>query len=216
MPRVFGLVSSMNLAVPTGTMYSFGGSSAPSGFLLCDGSSLSTTTYAALFAAIGYTYGGAGANFSLPDARGKALVAAGTYTDAVSGAITRTVGQVLGAEKHGLATGEMPNHTHAMKNHTHSGTSGNSNQSLDHSHMSVVEGFAGSIGGNSTIANSTMSGATLVSRTSAANTTTTNLTTHTHTVTTGGPSDNTSDPAGSGTTHNNMQPSLVVSAIIKY
>lgn len=42
----------------------------PSGWLYCDGSSKSTTTYSRLFAIIGYTYGGSGANFSLPDFRG--------------------------------------------------------------------------------------------------------------------------------------------------
>lgn len=46
-------------------------SSIPAGALLCDGSSLSTTAYAHLFSAIGYTWGGSGANFNLPDLRGK-------------------------------------------------------------------------------------------------------------------------------------------------
>ena len=44
-------------------------SSAPLGWLACDGSSVSTTTYANLFAALGYAYGGSGANFNLPDFR---------------------------------------------------------------------------------------------------------------------------------------------------
>lgn len=35
--------------------------------LLCDGSSVSTTTYTDLFAVIGYNYGGSGANFNLPN-----------------------------------------------------------------------------------------------------------------------------------------------------
>jgi microcystin-dependent protein len=37
-----------------------------SGWLACDGSTLDTTTYSLLFAVIGYTYGGSGANFDLP------------------------------------------------------------------------------------------------------------------------------------------------------
>jgi len=45
-------------------------SSAPTGWLICNGASLSTTTYANLFAAIGYAYGGSGANFNIPDFRG--------------------------------------------------------------------------------------------------------------------------------------------------
>jgi microcystin-dependent protein len=43
----------------------------PTGFLERDGSSLDTTAYAALFAEYGYKYGGSGANFNLPDDRGK-------------------------------------------------------------------------------------------------------------------------------------------------
>jgi microcystin-dependent protein len=56
--------------VPTGLMSMWAASTAPSGWLECNGASLSTTTYAALFAIIAYTYGGSGANFNLPDMRG--------------------------------------------------------------------------------------------------------------------------------------------------
>lgn len=57
--------------VPTGAVFWFAASTAPSGFLLCNGGALSTTTYAALFAIIGYTYGGSGGTFNLPDLRGE-------------------------------------------------------------------------------------------------------------------------------------------------
>ncbi len=59
---------------PIGTIKMYGASTAPSGYLLCDGSSISTTTYATLFAVIGYNFGGSGATFSLPafhDATGR-------------------------------------------------------------------------------------------------------------------------------------------------
>ena len=39
----------------------------PTGYLICDGSSIDTTTYADLFAVLGYSYGGSGANFNLPE-----------------------------------------------------------------------------------------------------------------------------------------------------
>lgn len=42
------------------------GSTAPKGWLLCNGASVSTTTYAPLFAKIAYSFGGSGANFTLP------------------------------------------------------------------------------------------------------------------------------------------------------
>lgn len=53
-----------------GLIYMFAGSTAPSGFLKCNGASLSTSTYANLFGAIGYSYGGSGSNFNVPDMRG--------------------------------------------------------------------------------------------------------------------------------------------------
>lgn len=40
---------------------------APKGWLACDGSSKSTTSFAALFAVIGYTFGGSAGNFSVPN-----------------------------------------------------------------------------------------------------------------------------------------------------
>ena len=50
----------------------------PSGYLACNGASLSTTTYSALFNVIGYTYGGSSPNFLLPDFRGTFLRGNGT------------------------------------------------------------------------------------------------------------------------------------------
>ena len=57
--------------VPTGAVFWFAANAAPVGYLKADGATLSTSTYAALFAVIGYTYGGAGAAFNLPDLRGE-------------------------------------------------------------------------------------------------------------------------------------------------
>ncbi len=64
--------------MPTGSIIGFGGT-APSGYLLCDGASYDTTAKAALFAVIGYTYGGSGANFNVPDLRGRMSVGKGTH-----------------------------------------------------------------------------------------------------------------------------------------
>jgi microcystin-dependent protein len=59
-----------NMLVPTGAVMAFAMNGAPTGWLAADGASVSTATYAALFAAIGYTYGGSGGSFNLPDLRG--------------------------------------------------------------------------------------------------------------------------------------------------
>ena len=62
--------------IPAGSMLPYGGATAPPGWLLCDGSAVSRTTYAALFAAISTAFGaGDGSTtFNLPDARGRVLV----------------------------------------------------------------------------------------------------------------------------------------------
>ena len=68
--------------IPTGVILTFGGSTVPEGFLLCNGATISRTTYAKLFAAIGTLYGaGDGATtFNLPDMRDKFAEGSGTYT----------------------------------------------------------------------------------------------------------------------------------------
>jgi microcystin-dependent protein len=67
---------------PVGGMTPYGGASAPTGWLLCDGSAVSRTTYYALFQAIGTGWGvGDGSTtFNLPDAIGAAPVGVGTST----------------------------------------------------------------------------------------------------------------------------------------
>lgn len=69
-------------AMPAGAVIPFAGSSAPTGFLLADGSAVSRTTYSALFTAIGTTFGaGDGSTtFNLPDLRGIFVRGAGTQT----------------------------------------------------------------------------------------------------------------------------------------
>lgn len=67
---------------PIGAIQAFGGSVAPSGWLLCQGQAISRTTYADLFAVIGTNFGvGDGSTtFNLPDPREASLVGAGTNT----------------------------------------------------------------------------------------------------------------------------------------
>ena len=65
-----GVISATAYAVLSGTVIMWAADSAPSGYLECNGASVSTTTYAALFTAIGYTFGGSGSNFNIPDMRG--------------------------------------------------------------------------------------------------------------------------------------------------
>jgi microcystin-dependent protein len=83
--------------------------SAPTGWLLCDGSAVSRTTYAGLFAILSTTYGvGDGSTtFNLPDLRGRFPVGknAGTFS---------ALGGTGGEETHTLTVPEMPAHTHPL------------------------------------------------------------------------------------------------------
>lgn len=75
-----------SVATPAGAVMAFAMNSAPSGWLACNGSNVSRTTYAALFAAIGTTYGaGDGSTtFALPDLRGYFVRGSGTNSDATA------------------------------------------------------------------------------------------------------------------------------------
>ena len=59
------------VTTPAGTVNYFANVNSPIGYLECNGQSVSTTQYPELFNAIGYLYGGAGANFNVPDLRGE-------------------------------------------------------------------------------------------------------------------------------------------------
>lgn len=81
------ILTAVNTAIPAvtpaGAVMDFAGSTAPLGWLECDGSAVSRTTYSALFAAISTTWGpGDGvATFNLPSSSGRARIGRGTGTD---------------------------------------------------------------------------------------------------------------------------------------
>jgi microcystin-dependent protein len=97
-------------AVPTGAVTAYAGASAPAGWLLCDGSAVSRTTYADLFTAIGTAYGaGDGSTtFNLPDTRGRVQVGKG------SNASVDTLGENEGVTE----TNRRPQHRHTPHTHT--------------------------------------------------------------------------------------------------
>ena len=79
--------------VPVGGMIAFGGTAAPSGWLLCYGQAVSRTTYAALFATIGIAYGGGDGSttFNVPDRRGRVSVGTDNMGGVAAGRVTAAV-----------------------------------------------------------------------------------------------------------------------------
>lgn len=183
--------------MPSGSITQFAGSSAPTGWLLCDGSAVSRTTYARLFAVIGTTYGvGDGSTtFNLPDLQGRVPVgydSGQTEFDAL--------GETGGTKTHTLTTGEMPSHSHS---HTHS-FSGTTASDGSHSH-SVTAGLGGGdVGLTAGASNYNLLEESKTTSTAGSHT-------HTYSGTTG--SDATT--SGSGGAHNNLQPYIALHYIIK-
>jgi microcystin-dependent protein len=60
-----------NSGAPVGAILYYPSATIPVGWMICDGASLSTTTFSLLFSKIGYTFGGSGSVFRLPDLRGE-------------------------------------------------------------------------------------------------------------------------------------------------
>lgn len=188
--------------LPAGVVLPWAGVSAPSGYLLCDGSAVSRTTFSTLFANIGTTYGvGDGSTtFNLPNMLGRTPVGAGTYTDPVLGSTTRTLGTSAGAASHTLSVSEMPSHNHggATGSHVHqmftpsaTGTQrlpaegGDSVEVISNQGGDFSYTMSGRIGGATPTAGQTNSATSSISA------------------------------QGGGSSHNNMQPYLVLNYIIK-
>src|SRR5690606_38542325 len=97
------------------------------GWFHCNGAAVSRTTYAALFARIGTTYGvGDGSTtFNLPDLRGRVVAgydagaATGRLTSGGAGINSGVMGAAGGAQTHTLTTAEMPAHSHNVNDPGH-------------------------------------------------------------------------------------------------
>lgn len=102
--------------IPAGVIFDYAGSSVPTGWLACDGSAVSRTTYAALFSAIGTTWG-VGDNsttFNVPDFRGRTTIGSGTGTVVLTFASrssdTITVTGATNANNNTVQTGQIVNY----------------------------------------------------------------------------------------------------------
>lgn len=176
--------------IPTGTVMDFAGTSEPSGFLFCYGQAVSRTTYAALFAALGTTYGtGDGSTtFNLPDLRGRVTAGkddmGGTSANRLTSPINGdNLGAAGGSESHTLTAAQIPAHTHPVNDPGHTHT-----QDCSVRLPSAGNNFNTPFNGGATAAlpvNSATTGITIGNNT------------------------------GGGGAHNNVQPTLILNKIIK-
>lgn len=96
--------------LPVGTIVAFGADTVPTGWLNCDGSAVSRTVYADLFAICGVVFGAGNGSttFNLPDLRGRAGIGVGQG----SGLTNRVIAAKSGAEGHPLSVNELAVHHH--------------------------------------------------------------------------------------------------------
>ena len=142
--------------LPSGSMQMYAGAvtqsassgiittTAPSGWLLCDGSIVLRSTYNALWVALGttsspYGQGNGSTTFALPDMRSKVPIGVGTG----SGLTARTLGGVVGAENTTLAVTNLPSHDHAFT------PAGSVASESGHVHASANAGFHAHASNNS-------------------------------------------------------------------
>lgn len=213
--------------VPTGTIVSYAGTTAPAGWAFCDGSQVSRTTYATLFTALGTTYGvGNGTTtFNIPDLRGRTIfgkddmggAAAARLTTAGGISADNTLGATGGTQTKTLATANLPAH-----NHTFTGSSvATSSDAHSHTYYDAyfAENGGSGVGGNAVFGTSagtdndnsfrfrTSSNGFSNSQSGIA----TSSDAHSHTVTAAGTISNT----GSGTAVQVINPAIVLNYIIK-
>ena len=115
-----------NIYTPVGSIITYAGTTSPGGWLLCDGSEVSKTSYPRLFSVIGTTYGtpgdGDSSKFVLPNLADRVPVGK-------SGAAA--VGGLGGNSSITLSIPQLPAHTHTGStalngSHSHSGSISNS------------------------------------------------------------------------------------------
>ena len=101
--------------IPTGAILDFAGSSAPDGYLLCDGQVVSRTTYAALYAVVGDTWGNGNGSttFNVPDLRGRTTIGVDGSAGRQGGDLS-DLGETGGSSVHTLTTAQMPAHRHLV------------------------------------------------------------------------------------------------------
>ncbi len=145
-------VEAPSLSLPVGSIIPYGGTVSPDTaiWLLAYGQAVSRTTYAALFALYGTTFGpGDGlSTFNLPNLRGRVIVGldnmGGASANVIVAAQADQLGGLWGSETVTLTTAQLPSHAHVI---THTHGAGSTNAAGDHSHNYTIQGqFLGNSG----------------------------------------------------------------------
>ena len=192
-----------------GEIRMYAGSVAPTGFLVCDGSAVSRTTYAELFDVIGTTFGsGDGSTtFNIPELSGRVVIGVST---------NHAIGDIGGEESHTLLYSELPSHSHQIPDHGHTNNITATTPKFVHSITQPTFTYAGPSGNTQCVGSTGYGKSTSVNATRSANVVISNHSasacTKTGGVTDCAAFDTTS--IGGGTAHNNMQPFAVINHII--
>lgn len=150
---------------PVGMVTDFAGSTAPTGWYLCYGQTLSRTGYPELFNVIGTTYGiGDGSTtFNLPDCRGSITAgldnmggtAANRITSAGSGIAGTTLGASGGSQNQTLTTGQIPQFSPSFTGTSHTWTI-NQGNIVQNANDTLAGGGSAVFGGESVLATLTV------------------------------------------------------------
>lgn len=197
------------MSEPAGIIMPFAGTVAPQGCLFCDGSAVSRTTYAALFAVIGTTYGeGDGSTtFNVPDLSGRVVIGVSN---------SHALGTTGGSETVTLTTDQLPAHSHEVPQHGHENNIAVKTPVLTHSITQPVYKYNKPNASNGT--SSTQYMYTTLSTQTATRTRDVSITNHSFNCDLSGSitaCDNfDSGLSGAGNPHNNMQPYTAINYII--
>ena len=216
-----------NIYTPVGSILTYAGTASPNGWLLCDGSEVSKTTYSRLFSVLGTLYGipDNSNNFVLPNLADRVPVGK---------SISTSVGNSGGNSSVTLSVSQLPSHTHSGTtssngSHNHTGTTDSSglhshgitDPGHTHTQTTINDDFNGS-GGNPPGFLGDSAGSRTWNNINSATTgiSINNSGSHTHTFTTDTASSHThtftTDSTGSGSSIDIRNKYVVINYIIRY